>query len=270
MKYSTMKLVAKVLLGKDKIGNNINILDDDMMIVSYPKSGNTWLRFLIANAISEESATFENIEKIIPDIYQNYNKYLLRLSSPRILKSHEPFNKEYKKVLYIVRDPRDIILSYYRYHKKKGSIELGLDIEEYTKIFIRQSVTKIEDFGTWGENVGSWVGAKEGRDDFKLIRYEDLRRNTSNILAEVLTFLGINYSKKSIIRAVKNSSIDNMRVLEQFNNNSWVSIAGSDPGIPFIGPGEVGGWRSNLSIRSVQLIEKSWPELMAELGYMHA
>src|SRR5437016_13287787 len=109
--------VWKVLTGSQPAGRNLTVFDDDVFIVSYPRSGNTWTRFLIGNLLyQDDPVTFSNIERRIPEIYFNPDHVLRRLSRPRILKSHECFQPRYKRIIYIVRDPRDVCVSICYHH----------------------------------------------------------------------------------------------------------------------------------------------------------
>src|SRR5215469_6269647 len=108
------KKVVTYIFGTDVAGRTLAVFADDTFIVSYPRSGNTWTRFLIANLLHpEQPASFANIERLIPDCEAQSSRYMKRASRPRIIKSHEYFDPRYKKVIYIVRDPRDVALSYY-------------------------------------------------------------------------------------------------------------------------------------------------------------
>src|SRR2546422_3289190 len=103
-----LKRVIKYALGTDVAGRNLAVYPDDTFIVSYPKSGNTWARFLVANLIyDDEPVTFVNIDHIIPMADGQSRKYFKKMARPRIIKSHYPFEPAYKRVIYIVRDPRD-------------------------------------------------------------------------------------------------------------------------------------------------------------------
>ena len=63
-----IKQVLKYILRRDIAGRSLAVYPDDTFIVSYPRSGNTWTRFLIANLLHpEEPATFANIERLVPD-----------------------------------------------------------------------------------------------------------------------------------------------------------------------------------------------------------
>src|SRR6266478_4226707 len=74
-----IKVVTKYLLGIDRAERNFAVYPDDTFIVSYPRSGNTWARFLIANLVRpNETVTFANIEKLIPDTSSQPNRALKR------------------------------------------------------------------------------------------------------------------------------------------------------------------------------------------------
>ena len=123
MMYSVKKL-WKNAMGMDIAGRTLAVRADDTFIISYPRSGNTWTRFLIANLTHpEEPVTFANIERLIPDAEAQSSRYMRGIPSPRMVKSHSYFDPRYPKVIYIVRDPRDVALSYYDFSRKYRQIE---------------------------------------------------------------------------------------------------------------------------------------------------
>ena len=110
----------------------LKIFFDDIFLVSYPKSGNTWVRFLLANLLKEgdELIDFKSAIKYVPEI-GIHNDELVNLKRPRIIKSHELYNAKYPKVVYIVRDPRDVYVSYFHYLKKK--LPIGLTFSAFLR-----------------------------------------------------------------------------------------------------------------------------------------
>src|SRR5467141_466425 len=101
-------------LGLHRPAHSLLILPDDVFLVSYPKSGNTWTRFLVANLVyPEKNPDFSNINELIPDPEAMHKRDLERAARPRLIKSHQYFDPRYPKVIYIVRDPRDVVLSEY-------------------------------------------------------------------------------------------------------------------------------------------------------------
>ena len=76
--------ITKRLLGRTSPGRNFEVFADDVFIVSFPKSGNTWTRFLIANLLHpEEPATFGNIDRLIPESEGVTRNELKRMPRPR-------------------------------------------------------------------------------------------------------------------------------------------------------------------------------------------
>src|SRR5208337_5516979 len=106
-----IKRVLKSAFGLDIAGRTLAVRPDDTFLVSYPRSGNTWTRFLIANLLHpQEHVTFANIERQVPDAEAQSSRYMRGVPSPRIIKSHSYFHPRYPRVIYIVRDPRDVAL----------------------------------------------------------------------------------------------------------------------------------------------------------------
>ena len=104
--FGALAQAGRVLTGRQIAGRGLTVFPDDIFLVSYPRSGNTWTRFLLGNLIDQNDlVTFSNIESRIPEIYFNRDRFLRQLLRPRMLKSHECFQPHYPRVIYIVRDP---------------------------------------------------------------------------------------------------------------------------------------------------------------------
>src|ERR1700733_6949193 len=177
-----LKIILKYLLGTDIADRNLAVYPGDTFIVSYPRSGNTWTRFLIANLVfPTESVTFANIERLIPDAAALSNRVLKRTPRPRIIKSHQYFDPRYRRVIYIVRDPRDLVLSYYNFHRKYQQIADNYPLADFVDDFANGRLIS-SDWGTWGENVASWVYTRQEQSGFLLLRYEDMKKDTEQTL----------------------------------------------------------------------------------------
>ena len=93
-----LKSIVSYALGTDLAGRNFAVWRDDTFIVSYPRSGNTWTRFLLANLVySDRTVDFTNIEKLIPDTTSQSNRTLKQTPDSRIIKTHEYFDHRYPK-----------------------------------------------------------------------------------------------------------------------------------------------------------------------------
>ncbi|BAP56001.1 sulfotransferase [Thioploca ingrica] len=262
-----IKRIIKILIGYE-FGRAVTIFPDDILIVSYPKSGNTWTRFLIANLLfPQEPITFANIEDKIPDIYQSKERELLHIPRPRILKSHEYFDPRYQRIIYIVRDPRDIAISLYYYNIKFGVFNDNYSIDS----FIIEHFTKkmnINNFGTWGEDVGSWLGAKKDDSNFLLLRYEDMLSDPKIELKKIAHHLKISVTDELIDKVIKQSSFEHMQLLENNQSNLWKLTKNTRKDKFFVRSGQSGQWQNKLSTHSIKTIESTWSQIMMQLGYL--
>jgi len=262
-----IKTVVKYFLGTDRAERNFAVFPDDTFVVSYPRSGNTWTRFLIANLVyPEKNVGFSNIEKLIPDTSSQSNRALKATPRPRIIKTHEYFDHRYRKVIYIVRDPRDVALSYYDFQRKYRQIEDGYPLEQYVDDFVQGRLISIG-WGTWGENVASWMYTRGKRKEFLLLRYEDMMKDTMHELTRIADFLGISPETQRLQQAIERSSADRMRELEKLEADQWVATKNRRKDIPFVRVAKAGGWRTSLPETCVRQIEAAWADLMTTLGY---
>jgi hypothetical protein len=256
---------VKYVLGKGVAGRNLFVHPDDTFLVSYPKSGSTWARFLLAAlANPTETVSFANIDSLLPSISSRSKRDLRNQPRPRLIKSHEYFDARYKNVIYVVRDPRDVVLSQYRFFLKRGAIDDGYALDRFVSRFMTGD---LNEYGSWGENVGSWLAARNGSSRFLLLRYEDMLAQTANELTKVADFLGMKVSPEHVARCVEQGSADRMRDLEKKQGDQWVTTKGKRKDVPFVGAAKAGGWKSGLTAEHIGKIESAWGPLMRYLGY---
>ena len=256
---------AKRALGLHYPGRNLDVLPDDVFILSFPKSGNTWTRFLIANLIYPETpADFSNINHLIPDPEAMSKRDLAKMPRPRIIKSHQYFDPRYPRIIFIVRDPRDTLLSTYHFQRKRRLIDDHYPLTEYAGQFI---AGKTSPYGSWGDNVASWLVTRQGRPGFLLLRYEDMLDDAARELNKVAAFLQIPPDAERIATAVRRSTADEMRKLEKSQAHLWSTTKSTRQDVPFVRAAKAGGWRTELPEEAALQLEAAWGHLMAHLGY---
>lgn len=266
MAWNHLRYITRAALGINPAGRRLTVFPDDVFIVSYPRSGNTWARFLIGNLLHPGTPiTFANVEAIVPEIYFLPNKKLVGMKRPRALKSHEYFDPRYKRVIYFVRDPRDVAVSMYHYSMKRRNISDGLPIEDFIPRFV--SGEFFVDFGTWDEHVQSWRSTRLGKSGFLWIKYEDMLAQPEIELARIASGLGIAATTQDVSRAVQMSSAGQMQNLEKQQSADWKLTSSTRQDIPFVREAKAGGWKNKLSATAVRTIEQAWGSTMKELGY---
>lgn len=264
--FRHLSRVSDVLFRKTLLEREITIFPDDVFLTSYPRSGNTWTRFLVGNLVYEkEPVNFLSVERLVPDMYKTADWVLRRRPRPRTLKSHECFDPRYPKVIYIVRDPRDVAVSNYHWEMKLRSVPENYPIDKFVLEWMnRRFWPRI---GSWADHVNSWLSTRQGSESFLLIRYEDLSNNTQQELHRVAEFLRIEASDSRLSRAIELSSADHMRALEKTQGGRWVATTRTRQDKPFVRNAASGGWRSVLPQKTVSYLETQWGEIMQRLGY---
>ena len=259
----------RVATGQKPAGRGITTFEDDVFIVSYPRSGNTWTRFLIGNLVHTDTPiTFANVEERVPEIYLFPDRVLRKLPRPRILKSHECFDPRYKKIIYIVRDPRDVAVSYYHYAIKRGWIEDTYSITDFVPRFISGEFdVRAKWSAAWDDHVMSWISMRHGRPGFLLLRYEDMVRAPENALAAIAELLDLDAPPERLARAVQLSSADHMRSLERKEGTQWHLTRKTRQDKPFVRSAKAGDWHTALPTNCVARLESEWGQVMQSVGY---
>ena len=231
-------------------------------LVSYPKSGSTWLRFLLANCISDQSCDFTNVHTLIPDLHFTPTCSEAE-SQTGILKTHLSYQPGFRRVVYLVRDGRDVAVSYfYHWQKQQGGKPLG----SFRAFLERFNNGELDSFGRWGEHVLSWVDG--GTRDLLLVRYEDLKFDTVGELRRVLAFLGTPVTEETLLSAVRRSEFKRMQELEREQHHLCPTLAHTDPSIPFIRSGRNAQFVEMFMPESRLAFERIHGQALMRLGYL--
>ena len=234
---------------------------DDLYLVEFPKSGVTWLSYLMANtglALGGQArrATFFNLNELVADIHFDRN-----LAPPRAdgfgfrcIKSHAGFTAQYKRVFYLVRDPRAVMASYFTFATELG--QWGGSFDE----FVRHPQFGIE---AWIRHVNGWVDNIDEGLSFAPVRYEDLLADTAGALRILYRLLGFELEDVAIARVIAQSSIERMREDEALFNAGHLRLKG----FSFVRKEKAGGARVAMPDVVKAYIEREAGATMRRLGY---
>jgi hypothetical protein len=232
-------------------------LGDDVFIASYPRSGNTWLRFLLYELTLDGNAGFRSVHRTLPAVGRHHQAPRVLHGTQRILKTHEQFHPAYTKAIWLVRDIRDVAISEYYFHKWQDTYHDEFDV--FLDQFLRGEVNR---YGSWQAHTKSWLDAQQrAPDKILLVRFEEMRADPVETLRAVTAFLNLETTLADIQQAVANNSIEAMREKERDE------LYRPDRPVTVVRKGEVGGWQGILTRQQVERIEASAGELMRQLAY---
>jgi hypothetical protein len=255
----------------------------DCVIVSFGKSGRTWLRVMLSRFYQIRHGLSER------HLIGFDNLHLRNRAIPKIFFTHDNYTKDYtgnvdskvdyagKKVVLLVRHPADVAVSQYyqwQYRMRPNKVALNRYPERGRELGMFEFVTR-EYAGLTRtiDFMNGWAGEAERSDDLLVVRYEDMRARPEQILGQILAFIGTPGTSDEIREAVAFASFENMRKMEA-NSTFWLS-GGSmrprdrkNPQSFKTRRGKVGGYRDHFDAGEIAKIDRLVAEQLSPVfGY---
>jgi hypothetical protein len=232
---------------------------DDMFIASFPRSGNTWARFILADLMMGRPVDFIEVEKVSPSVGVDPSDSPTLTKGGRLVKTHEVYRPSYERAVYLVRDARDVLASWYRVTREDPN-----DLKD-ADTFIADFVTeRASPYGPWHEHVRSWLAAAERSDQIRVFRFEDLKRDPIATFGEIADYVGIDATPQAIEQALERNNPAAMRERERQNEEFLrASFGYMSRGTR---AGESGAWDGVLTEEHLRALGPAL-ELNRELGY---
>ena len=218
------------------------------------------MRFLICNYLTDNKCDFTNSYLKVPGI--DYNpEQCSQVERPRFIQSHWPFVPNFNRVVYIVRDGRDVAVSYYFHMMKFRVINKETSFKDFILKFNDGS---LDGLTPWSSHVNLWLNNAPA--DFLLIKYEDMMANTSKELIRVLNFAGLPVHSNSVAAAVEASKFEKMKHLES-SGELYEELAKTDLSIPHIRQGKIGAYKDFFDDELMTDFIKAHGFTLRRLGY---
>lgn len=266
-------------------------------LASYPKSGNTWVRLLLAGYYGgtpyavdfdmDVGRLFFGAVSPVPSEELSLEDQLVlrgaalfhlaadRRQRPMILKTHHVYGQFYglrlfslawtRRVVYVVRDPRDVLPSFANHLGEDDLHEVAEVMDDRTS---RLPGSGGEHYlSSWSDHVRSWT-SDDNPCDVLVVRYEDLHEDAAGQLGRIVRHLGYGDEDEDpdpelLEAAAEYASFDDLREEEQERGFPEASSKGGD----FFRKGEAGGWREEVPETIVARIESDHGEMMERMGY---
>ncbi|WP_083862289.1 sulfotransferase domain-containing protein [Baaleninema simplex] len=234
--------------------------EDDVFIVGYPKSGNSWFQNLITGlvyGVNPAQAPDAIVQDLVPDIH--YKRYYRRYSTPMFFKSHLPPQPTYRKVIYLLRDGRDVMVSYYRFlqalrSSKNESVDFLHMVKTGEGLFQNRK---------WHDQVEAWLKNPHQADTIT-VRYEDMLERPVDELERVCEFIHFEASRDVLEQVTAAASFQSLRKKEEkfgLNNPGW-------PKDKFFNRrGKAGSYKDEMPKEVLEAFMEEAGETLEKVGY---
>ncbi|MDX1417711.1 MAG: sulfotransferase domain-containing protein [Candidatus Promineifilaceae bacterium] len=230
--------------------------EQDIFIVGYPKSGNTWFQNLASGIIYGVNPQYTPealIRELVPDVHKK--RYYRRFSTPMFFKSHALPRPEYRRVVYLLRDGRDAMVSYYHY--LTGWRGRNVDFWEMVKNG-EGLICK------WHDHVNAWLSNPYDA-EILTIKYEDLKLQTVHELQRFCDFTGTDRDNSWLEQVAENAVFNKMQNKEK--SGKYFDDPNPANDNLFFRRGVVGSYKDEMPTDILALFLNDSQETLERCGY---
>ncbi|KAJ8355388.1 hypothetical protein AAFF_G00172180 [Aldrovandia affinis] len=254
--YNGIPFPTRVSIDRLRTLDRFDAREDDVLLVSYPKSGTHWLAEILKNLYHCRSPTHPTGQVTLtqPLEFQDPSKLaeLKNLPSPRLIPTHLPKNmvpRELQtkqcKVIYVIRNPKDTAVSMFHYYQQNPHLPKVDKWATFLDMFLKGEVV----YGSWVDHLLSWERNDNGNTLF--VYYESLKKDLPKCVQEISEFLGVRVTEDQVREISKKSSFREMKARvekekERSDANHTVCALTSDRKLIFR-KGAVGDWKNHFT-----------------------
>ncbi|XP_071975657.1 sulfotransferase 1 family member D1-like [Engystomops pustulosus] len=249
--------------------------EGDLLIDTYPKSGTTWVSEIVDLILhngdtkkTQRGAIFERVpfvEFAVPGMPTG-TEILNTMKPPRVIKSHLPvhlvpnsFWEKKCKVIYVARNPKDVLVSYYHFCRFTLILPDPGTFEEFLQNFIEGNVS----YGPWSDHVKDWWKLRHQRDLLYLF-YEDMLEDPKREIRKVMKFLGKDLPEDVLEKINKCTSFKAMKENDMANYSTIPSHVMDFSISPFMRKGTRGDWKSHLTVAQNEVFDEYYKKEMSD------
>ncbi len=247
----------------------------DVFLVGHPKSGNTWVAYMLAVLLSRDRdrhVNLGNVRHFVPPVHGRDHKVIRyrQMPDPRVFRQEFPCYPDlYRRVIYLVRDPRAALVSFWHMFLVMGDTP-GTSLDSFLEQYMAHDGCFDwwnRDLERWDRQVEAWFDRAESDPGVLIVRYEDLVGDRAASVERIARFLDAGATAEDIAMAIERGDFSAMRRVEELHGTE--AYRTRDPrGERFIRRGLTDGWRDELAPELARMVERELGPVMHRLGYL--
>uniref|UniRef100_A0A8D0HAT7 Sulfotransferase n=1 Tax=Sphenodon punctatus TaxID=8508 RepID=A0A8D0HAT7_SPHPU len=254
---------------------NFRASPNDLLIATYAKAGTTWIQEIV-DMIQHDgdlkkckrANTYERqpfIEWVLQRPLSSGLELAEAMPPPRTLKTHLPtqlvppsFWEQNSKIIYVARNPKDCLVSYYHFNRMNQKMPDPGTWEEFIEKFMDGKVL----WGSWYDHVKGWWEAKDNHRILYLF-YEDMKENPRCEIQKVLEFLEKDLNEGILDKIIHHTTFQIMKDNPMANYTSLPPAIMNHSISPFMRKGDVGDWKNHFTVAQNERFDEDYRKKMA-------
>lgn len=204
-------IMSRLFALREKPVGKLKRKDSDIFIMSYPKSGTTWMQMLLFQLTTK--GNLDEIKHMLDfsPHWEEDGEKLYHRAEPRVIKTHIPhhmFPKGKGKIIYVMRDGLDVARSYYHHHL---TFQRGVgEFADFYQKFLQGDVA----YGSWFDHLSGWLRERDNP-QVLFIQYEDMISDFAGVVEQVIDFCQFDRASIDMARVTERCSFDYMKTHER-------------------------------------------------------
>ncbi|XP_072463318.1 sulfotransferase 2A1-like isoform X2 [Notamacropus eugenii] len=272
IKFPWLSSIKSLSFSKDEFV----VKNNDVIVVTYPKSGSNWVIEIISLIYCKGDTTW--VQSVPPwdrfpwietevgqKLFFKESSGKNEVNGPRFYSSHLPiqlFPKSYfhskAKIIYVMRNPRDVVVSFYYFTRMAKFYEHIESFSELLEMFSQGNVP----FGSWFDHIRGWLSLKDN-ENFLILTYEELLHDMLRNVDKICHFLGTKLKEEEINLVIKNVSFSIMKERKMANYSTALDCFMDHSQGSMLRKGIAGDWKNHFTVAQSEDFDNLFQERMA-------
>nr|XP_060609202.1 amine sulfotransferase-like [Anolis sagrei ordinatus] len=252
---------------------DFEIRDSDIFLVTFPKSGTIWTQNILSLILHEGhrngTEDMDLLDRVPWLEYNVRNIDYVNRPSPRLFATHLPYYLAPKglkmkrgKVIYVIRNPKDVLVSYYHFSKVSVKLE---EVEDFEIIMERFLAGKVVG-NLWLDHVEGWSSQRDNL-NILFLMYEEMKKNLRSSVLKICNFLGRKLTEEELDDVVDKASFDKMSADSRTNYSTTPPDVLDFSKGRFLRKGTIGDWKNMMTVAQSERFDSVFKEWMEKLPF---